>query len=112
MNSTKTLIAVAAGLALGMTGIGTSFASSNDDDAGLRVVVRYAEAELATAEGVRHVQHRILSAVGQVCPAADSRDVERWARVEACRAQAIASAVAQVKSPQLAAVLAVSTPQG
>lgn len=108
MNSTKTLIAVAAGLALGITGTGTSFASTSDDDAIPRVVVRYAEAELATAEGVRHVQQRILSAVGQVCPAADTLDVERWAQVEACRAQAIARAVAQVKSPRLASVLAVS----
>jgi UrcA family protein len=111
MYSTKTLIAVAAGLALGITGIGTSFASTSDNDAGPRVVVRYAEAELATPEGVQHVRQRILSAVGQVCPAADMRDVERWVRAEACRSQAIARAVAQVKNPRLAAVLALSTHQ-
>jgi len=111
MYNTKTLIAVAAGLALGTAGIGTSFASTSDDDAGPRVVVRYAEAELATPEGVRRVQQRILSAVGQVCPAADMRDVERWVRAEACRSQAITRAVAQVKNPRLAAVLAVGTHQ-
>ena len=111
MINTKTLIAVAAGLALGMTGIGSSFASTSEDDAGPSVVVRYAEAELATPEGVRHVQQRILSAVGQVCPAADMRDVERWVREETCRTQALAHAAAQVKSPRLAAVLAVSTHQ-
>jgi UrcA family protein len=111
MNSSKTLIAVAAGLALGMTAVGTSFAFTSDDDAVPSVVVQYKEAELATAEGVWHVRHRILSAVGQVCPAVDPRDMERWARVESCRAQALARAVAQVKSPRLAAVLAPSTHQ-
>ena len=109
MNSTRNLIAVAAGLALGMTGIGTSFASTSDEDAGSRVVVRFAEAELATAEGVHHVQQRILMAVRQVCSAPDTRDPEQWGREEACRAQAIARAAAQVKSPRLAAVLAGST---
>lgn len=111
MNRTKALIAAAASLALGMTGIGTSFASTSDDDAGPRVVVRYAEAELATAEGVRQVQQRILTAVGQICPAADTRDPEQWGRVEACREQAIARAAAQVKSPRLVAVLAGNTHQ-
>jgi UrcA family protein len=111
MNSTKTLIAVAAGFALCTAGIGSSFASTSDDGAGPRVVVRYANAELETAEGLRHVRQRILSAVGQVCPAADIRDVERLARIKACWAQAIAGAVAQIKSPRLAALLAVSAHQ-
>jgi len=40
MNTTRTLIAVAAGLALNIAGIGTSFASTSDDGPELRVVVR------------------------------------------------------------------------
>ena len=111
MKTTRTLIAVAAGLALTIAGIGTGFASTSDDSTELRVVVRYANSELTSSEGVWRVQRRILSAVEQVCPAVDGRELARRAQVEACRSQALADAVAQVKSPQLAAVLAVSTHQ-
>ncbi len=112
MNTTRTLIAVAAGLALNIAGIGTSFASTSDDGAELRVVVRFANSELTSGEGVWRVKQRILSAVDQVCPTVESRDPERRAQAEACRAQALAGAVAQVKSPELAAVLAVGTHHG
>jgi UrcA family protein len=111
MNTPRTLMAAAASLALNIGTIATGFATTSDEGAMPRVVVRYAESELATAEGVRHVQHRILSAVARVCPAPDTLEVERWVPVEACRAQALAEAVAQVKSPQLAAVLSGSAHQ-
>ena len=75
MKTTRTLIAVAAGLALNIAGIGTGFASTSDDSAELRVVVRYANSELTSGEGVGRVQRRILSAVEQVCPAVDSREL-------------------------------------
>src|SRR5258706_13294139 len=112
MHTTRTLIAVAAGLALNIAGIGTGFASTGDDSAELRVVVRYANSELTSGEGVWRVKQRILSAVDQVCPTVESRDPERRAKAETCRAQALAGAVAQVKSPELAAVLAVGRHQG
>jgi UrcA family protein len=112
MNSSKTLITVAAGLVLSAAGIGTSFASTKQDSVDSAVVIRYADAELATDEGVRHVLQRIRAAVDQVCPAVDSRELARSAQVEACRAQAITRAAAQVKSPRLAAALAVSTHRG
>jgi UrcA family protein len=112
MNTTRSLIAVAAGLALNIAGIGTGFASTSDDGAELRVVVRYADSELTSGEGVWRVKHRILSAVEQVCPAIDSRDLARRAQVEVCRSQALAGAMSQVKSPQLAEALAGGTHHG
>ena len=112
MNTTRTLTAVAAGLALNIAGIGTSYAFTSDDGADQRVVIRFANSELTSSEGVWRVKHRILSAVEQVCPAVESRDPARRAQAEACRAQALAGAVAQVKSPELAAVLAARTHQG
>jgi len=112
MKTTRTLIAVAAGLTLSIAGIGTAFASTNDDSAVPRVVVRYSNSELTGGEGVWRVQRRILSAVERVCPAIDSRDLLWRTQVETCRAQALAGALAQVKSPQLAAVLAAGSPHG
>jgi len=112
MNSSKTLIAVAAGLVLSTAGIGTSFASTKENSADPVVVIRYADTELATDEGVRRVLQRIRAAVEQVCPAVDSRELARSAQVEACRAQAITRAAAQVKSPRLAAALAISAHGG
>jgi len=112
MNSTKTLLAAAAGLALSIAGLGTATAATSADSAATRIVVRYADAELATPEGLRRVQHRILTAVAQACPGGEIGDLEHWAPTAACRTQALAHAAAQVKSPQLAAVLAASSHQG
>jgi UrcA family protein len=110
MNSSKTLTAISAGLALSTAG--TTFASTKQDSPEPHVVIRYTDAELTTDQGVRHVLQRIRAAVEQVCPAVDSRELARYAQVEACRTQAITRAAAQVKSARLAAALAVSTRQG
>ena len=114
MTDTRTLLAVAAGLALSMAGIGTAAASSANSagSADIRITVRYADAELATPEGLRRVQKRILAAVSQACPGGAIGDLEHWAPTGACRARALAGAVAQIKSPQLAAVLAAHSNQG
>ena len=112
MSNTRTLIALAAGLALSLGGTTMAAASPSTDGSEQRVVVRYSAAELASDEGLQRVQRRILAAVKQACPSAPIRDLEKLVPVEACRAQALAHAAAQVKSPRLAAVLAVSAPQG
>ena len=109
MNTTRNLVAVAASLALNIAAISTGFASTSNDSTDPSVVVRYANSELTSGEGVWRVKRRILSAVEQVCPVVENRDLARKAQVEACRAQALAGAMAQVKSPQLAEVLAIST---
>jgi len=112
MTNTKTLLAVAAGLAFSIAGISTANAATSADSAATRIVVRYTDTELATPEGVRRVQQRILTAVAQACPGGEIGDLEHWASTAACRTQALAHAAAQVKSPQLAAVLAVKSGQG
>lgn len=112
MNNSKTLLAVAAGLAFSFAGIGTAAAAPSTDSAEIRLVVRYADAELATPDGLRRVQRRILAAVSQACPGGQIGDLEHWAPTAACRAQALARAAAQVKNPQLAAVLAARSNQG
>ena len=112
MSNTKTVLALAAGLAFSSAGIGTASAATSAGGAATRIVVRYADTELATPEGMQRVQQRILTAVSQACPGGEIGDLEHWVSTASCRAQALAHAAAEVKSPRLAAVLAAKSSQG
>jgi UrcA family protein len=68
------------------------------------VVVRYGDLDLSTQEGVQTLYKRISSAARQVCPSADPRSLRRFDDGRACRAAAIARAVSDVHSSQLAAL--------
>ena len=75
------------------------------------VVVRFSSDELATDAGVRTVYHRLVSAANKVCP---QNDYSIWLRerVQACRTQAIARAVAQINNPRLAALQGTASTRG
>lgn len=54
--------------------------------------VRYADLDLASANGVTALHRRIGAAVNAVCGTVDGRDLAERQRVFTCRAKAIASA--------------------
>ena len=67
------------------------------------IAVKYDPAALNSYEGARQLYARLANAAAEVCPSFDS---PRWIshQVQACREQAIESAVAKVHNPRLAAV--------
>jgi UrcA family protein len=70
------------------------------------VVVAYGDLDLGSENGVHTLYNRIAWAAGRVCPNQDAMDPERVALFKSCRDAAIARAVSEIKSPQLAAVRA------
>jgi UrcA family protein len=66
------------------------------------IVVRFSSDELTTDSGAHAVYRRLVAAANKVCP---ENDYSIWLRerVQACRDQAIARAVAQINNPRLAA---------
>jgi len=66
------------------------------------VVVRFSSDELTTDSGAHAVYRRLVAAANQVCPE-NGYSIWLRERVRACRAQAIARAVAQINNPRLAA---------
>ncbi|HWG68622.1 MAG TPA: UrcA family protein [Steroidobacteraceae bacterium] len=75
------------------------------------VVVRFSSDELTTDSGAHAVYRRLVAAAYKVCP---QNDYSIWLseRVRACRAQAIARAVAQINSPRLAAQQVTASTRG
>lgn len=68
------------------------------------VVVRYGDLNLATESGARKLYHRLSVAAQAVCPVEDARQLAALDSNRTCRANAIARAVHQINSPQLAAL--------
>jgi UrcA family protein len=76
------------------------------------VVVSYGDLNLSTTEGNATLLQRITTAARRVCPLEDSRNLARAAYTNSCRADAVARAVHDINSPQLAALHAVRTNRG
>lgn len=97
--------ALAALTACLLTGAAAAHASAAAD-AVPAVTVRYADLNLATAQGADALYARIVSAARQVClrDRLDLRDLHGLERVKACEARAIEQAVHAVNSPRLAAL--------
>lgn len=78
------------------------------------VTVSYGDLNLATDHGNSALYTRIRAAARQVCFAdrVDIRDLGRLAEVRSCESQAIARAVRDVHSPQLAAIHQAHQPHG
>ena len=98
----KSRIAVLAACVLAGS-LGVAQAAAPPDDVPT-VVVRYGDLDLSTQEGVQTLYKRISSAARQVCPSADPRMLASLDYSHACRAAAVARAVSQVHSSQLAAL--------
>jgi UrcA family protein len=104
MNRSKHLLAVAAGLAVGILTVGTSVAATPTDGDVPRVAVHYGDLNLATDEGAARLHGRIRAAAQRVCPDADSRNLYAFSKARECQAQAIRRAVSDVKSERLSAI--------
>jgi UrcA family protein len=80
----------------------TAAVAAPANDAGPTVRVRYDDLNLSSDQGTHTLYRRIVKAAQQVCPDTNSRDLDVRAAGERCQAVAIAQAVSDVKSPQLA----------
>ena len=76
------------------------------------LVVSYGDLNLSTTEGNATLLQRITTAARRVCPLEDSRNLARAAYSNSCRAEAVARAVHDINSPQLAALHAVRSNRG
>jgi UrcA family protein len=76
------------------------------------VTVQYSALDLTSDEGARNLYRRIATAAQAVCPEADQRDLDGFARSKACRSDAIARAVRDIHSPRLAALNSARTTHG
>ena len=76
------------------------------------VTVRYADLNLSSDAGNAALYARLEAAARQVCGTSDIRDLAQLASVQSCQKVAIARAVQEVHSTQLAAVLARRAAQG
>jgi UrcA family protein len=76
------------------------------------VVVKYSEQSLATDEGVYTLYRRIKDAAKQVCPAEETRDLNRQSHIKECRNQAVARAIRQIANSRLAALHAAHSKNG
>jgi UrcA family protein len=68
------------------------------------VNVQYSDLDLSQPAGARRLYGRIKSAAEIACDNYSFGDLPRLAKYKQCRDQAIANAVAQVKSPQLTSI--------
>ena len=83
--------------------LGVAQAATSTDEVP-SLVVRYGDLDLSSDAGVRALSRRLATAAHQVCPFEDSKAPLQMAYNNTCRAQAIARAVHDINSPQLAAL--------
>jgi UrcA family protein len=74
-----------------------------------QVHVNYADLNVDSAAGAAVLYQRIRRAADQVCPSVDVRDLGNYAVAKACKAHAIAEAVAAVQNPSLTKVYELKT---
>lgn len=97
---------------LGVAQASTPGASLTLSDAVPSAVVNYGDLNLATVAGARTLYQRLAAAALEVCPIQDAHSLADVAHSHTCRAEAVARAVRQVNSPQLAALSADRTHRG
>jgi len=92
-------------------GVGTAAAQTSDNDVP-RIVLHYTGQSLATDDGVQKLYRQIVHAAEQVCPDAGIHDLAAHASALQCRQLAVARAVHQIDSSELAALYATSSKRG
>ena len=116
MITTRLMAAIAAAFTVSLIGTGTSAAGDASAQTAMdpvpQVVVRYADLNLATHEGVAHLYRRIVAAARQVCPDAPSRELRRAAVADQCRAAVVSRAVQRVNDVHLSAIHQATNPRG
>jgi UrcA family protein len=88
-----------------------SYAAPQAGDAP-EVTVRYSDLNLSTTDGASELYRRISVAARQVCPDVYSRDLRTSVAGERCEANAVAKAVRELNSPQLALIYAAHVSHG
>jgi len=96
--------AVLAGCLLA-TVLGVAQAATSTDDVA-KVAVYYGDLDVSTSAGASTLYQRIANAARQVCPYEDAVELDRIVFNQKCRREAIARAVRDINSPQLALVYA------
>ena len=112
MNTSKHVLAVAAGLAVGIFNVATSVAATPSDGDVPQVVVHYGDLNLATVEGATRLHQRIVAAAKSVCPGADRRDLAVSSQARECQADAVRRAVSEVNNVRLSAIHAAKSHGG
>ena len=102
----KTSVKTSVGILAGTLLIGAACADTLSDDPAPAVQVSYADLDLTTVLGAKTLYERIAAAEHKVCPDPDELTMSKLAQTSTCRKTAIAHAVHDVSSPQLAAVYA------
>lgn len=99
-----TLLAVTLGVGAALSGLAQAGTPGSDAPS---VKVAYGDLDLATTEGSSALYGRLVAAARTVCDASgvDSRDLHAVALERSCERRAISHAVADVHSPQLAALV-------
>jgi UrcA family protein len=108
VRAAATFVALAACLAAG--GVATARAALPAATPSVRV--DYGDLDLATQQGSHELYARINAAARQVCGPVDPRDLAGVMSARACKARAIAQAVRDVNSPNLAAMFAANVKRG
>jgi len=107
-----TLACVAAFAASTVTATAFATPVTSSADGAPAVEVRFDDLNLSTERGTTALYHRITNAARQVCPSQYVRGLSMVAASQKCQAEAIARAVHDVNSPQLAMVFANHTRHG
>jgi len=86
----------------------TAFAGQTADRDTVQLTVRFADLDLATAQGAHTLYLRIRNAANSLCGLADSADAIRRAAFEECSDRAVERAVRAVNRPELTRIYAAS----
>jgi len=78
----------------------------------LRLTINYADLDVATESGARTLYRRIVAAAHRVCPGQDSRLLSERSASGTCRAAAIARAMSDVHTRELAMSHPTREPRG
>jgi UrcA family protein len=97
--------------ALVLIGVAAS-AQAASEPSTATVRVSYRDLNLASATDAQALYQRIVSAARKVCAPEDIRVLNEVMAAHACESAAVARAVREVHSPQLAALLVSRQPQG
>jgi UrcA family protein len=100
----RSIVACLAGFAA--FAVTTTAIAASPTDPAPTVRVRYDDLNLSSEQGAHALYRRIVKAAQEVCPDASSRELNVRAAGERCEAAAVAKAVSDVNSPQLAMLYA------
>jgi|SRR5579864_2551623 len=91
---------------------GTAWADDSAATIVRTVHVRYEDLNLSSQAGSERLYRRIANAAREACGEPDPRDLAGWSAARKCESLAVAKAVSDLNSPQLAMVFAAHSRHG